>query len=126
ILGLLCLLVSDLASNRGLGPVGAIGIACALLAMLTLLPAILALAGRVVFWPFRPAYGSEPAEEHGVWGRVAGLVGRRPRLVWMVTALVLLGFAAGITRLDADGIPQTESFTTTTDSAAGQDLVAAH
>src|SRR6185436_703246 len=42
ILGLLCLLVSDLGSNRGLGPVGAIGIACALLAMLTFLPAVLA------------------------------------------------------------------------------------
>jgi RND superfamily putative drug exporter len=126
ILGLLCLLVSDLGSNRGLGPVGAIGIACALLAMLTLLPAVLALAGRVVFWPFRPTYGSPPAEERGIWAKVAGLVGRRPRVVWLVTAIVLLGFAAGITRLQADGIPQTESFIAQTDSASGQDLIAAH
>ncbi len=46
--------VSDLASNKGLGPVGAIGIACALLVSLTLLPAILVLLGRAAFWPFRP------------------------------------------------------------------------
>ena len=74
ILGLLCLLVSDLASNRGLGPVGAIGIACALLVALTFLPAVLVLLGRAAFWPFRPAYGSPPAEESGIWapGRRAG------------------------------------------------------
>jgi RND superfamily putative drug exporter len=126
ILGLLCLLASDLGSNRGLGPVGAIGIACALLAMLTLMPAALALLGRAAFWPFRPAFGSPPAEERGVWSKVAAFVGRRPRLVWAVTALVLLGFAAGITRLEADGIPQTDSFTSQTDSRSGQELVSAH
>ena len=126
ILSLLCLLVSDLASNRGLGPVGAIGIACALLAMLTLLPAALALLGRAAFWPFRPKLGSAPAEEHGIWARVAGAVGRRPRLIWAVTALVLVGLAAGITRLEADGIPQTDSFSAQTDSKSGQELISAH
>lgn len=126
ILGLLCLLVSDLASNRGLGPVGAIGIGSALLAMLTLLPALLALLGRVVFWPFRPAYGSPPVEERGAWGRVARAVGRRPRTVWALTALMLLALAGGIARLEADGIPQTESFTTQTDSKSGQNLVGRH
>ncbi|HEX6873949.1 MAG TPA: MMPL family transporter, partial [Micromonosporaceae bacterium] len=126
ILGLLCLLVSDLASNRGLGPVGAIGIACALIAMLTLLPSALVLLGRAAFWPFRPGYGSKPAEERGVWARVAQVVGRRPRVVWAVTALVLLGLAAGVTRLEADGIPQSEAFSTPVDSKRGQDLIAAH
>src|SRR5258705_3380134 len=81
ILGLLCLLASDLASNRGLGPIGAVGILCALAAMLTFLPALLALLGRSVFWPFRPHYGSIPAEEHGSWSRVARFVGSRPRLI---------------------------------------------
>jgi putative drug exporter of the RND superfamily len=126
ILGLLCLLVSDLASNRSLGPIGAIGIACALAAMLTLLPAILVLLGRAAFWPFRPRFGSPPAEERGLWSAVARTVGRRPRLIWALTALLLLVFAAGITRLDADGIPQTESFSTQVDSKSGQQLIAAH
>lgn len=126
ILGLLCLLVSDLSSNKGLGPVGAIGIAASLAVSLTLLPAILALCGRALFWPVRPKFDAAPVPERGLWAKVAGLVGRRPRVVWIVTAFVLLGGVAGLSRLDADGIPQTESFTTHTDSVAAQDLLSAH
>src|SRR5215211_6281405 len=79
VLGLLCLLVSDLSLNRDLGPAGAIGIGCAMLAMLTLLPLVLVLLGRVAFWPRRPANGSPQAELTGVWSRVARSVDRRPR-----------------------------------------------
>ncbi|WP_026208414.1 MMPL family transporter [Catelliglobosispora koreensis] len=126
ILGLLCLLFSDLSSNKGLGPVGAIGIAASLLVSLTLLPAILALCGRVLFWPFRPAFGSEPAETKGLWAKVAGLVGKRPRIVWVGTTLILLAGVLGLSKLDADGIPQTDSFTKQTDSVSAQELINAH
>src|SRR5690625_4753847 len=57
IVGLLCLLLSDLRSNSSLGPVAAIGIASALLGALTFLPAVLLIAGRrsrAMFWPSRP------------------------------------------------------------------------
>ena len=37
----MCLLVSDLGSNKALGPVGSIGIAFAMLSALTFLPAML-------------------------------------------------------------------------------------
>ncbi|MFD6092853.1 MMPL family transporter [Oerskovia sp. NPDC060338] len=66
IAGLLCLLLSDLGSNRSLGPVGAIGIAAAFLAALTFLPALLVLGGkrsRGIFWPQKPAYDPAAAEE---------------------------------------------------------------
>ncbi|GIH09378.1 membrane protein [Rhizocola hellebori] len=126
ILGLLCLLFSDLSSNKGLGPVGAIGIAASLAVSLTLLPAVLVLCGRVLFWPFRPAFGSAPAEDRGIWARVAGLVGKRPRAVWMVTALILLAAIGGLSRLNATGIPQTEGFINRTDSVAAQELISAH
>jgi RND superfamily putative drug exporter len=126
IVALLCLLVSDLKSNQSLGPVGAIGIASALLAMLTLLPAYLALLGRVAFFPFRPKYGSHPSEEHGLWGRVARLVGRRARLVWIVTTLILLAMAGGLFRLNANGIPLDKSFVTTQDSTVGQKVLGQH
>ncbi|NUR30264.1 MAG: MMPL family transporter, partial [Catenulispora sp.] len=126
ILGLLCLLVSDLAPNRGLGPITAIGITCALGASLTLLPALLVLFGRAIFWPFRPAFGSRPAEEHGLWARVARLVGRRPRTVWLVT-LALLGLCTlGLVRLESNGFPQTDGFTGRTDSKLGQALLVEH
>ncbi|WP_230687039.1 MMPL family transporter [Catellatospora vulcania] len=126
ILGLLCLLVSDLASNKGLGPVGAIGIASSLAVSLTLLPAILALLGRVAFWPVRPKFGSAPSEETGIWAKVSALVGRRARLVWIGTAVLLLAGVAGLTRLEADGIPQSEGFTGNPDSVAAQELTTAH
>jgi len=126
ILGLLCLLFSDLSSNKGLGPVGAIGIAASLLVSISLLPAVLVIFGRLLFWPFRPAYGSPPAEEKGIWARVAGLVGKRPRIVWIVTAFVLFAAIGGLSRLNATGIPQTESFTNRTDSVAAQELISAH
>ncbi|WP_254550478.1 MMPL family transporter [Catellatospora tritici] len=126
ILGLLCLLVSDLASNKGLGPVGAIGIASSLLVSLTLLPAILTLLGRAAFWPVRPKFGSAPAEERGIWAKVSALVGRRARLVWIATAFLLLAGVAGLTQLKAEGIPQTEGFTGRPDSVAAQELTTAH
>lgn len=126
IAGLLFLLASDLPATRGLGPVAAVGVASALASMLVLLPAVLALAGRAGFWPFRPAYGSAPAEERGVWSRVASRVGRRPRLVWAVAALALVGLAGGVLRLEASGVPRGESFLAEVDSVAAQDLLERH
>src|SRR5690606_37249971 len=66
IAGLLCLLLSDLKSNSTLGPVAAIGIAFAMLAALTLLPALLYAFGRAAFWPRRPKLEhSEPRASDG-------------------------------------------------------------
>ena len=66
--GMLCLLLASMNSTRGLGPVAAVGIVVALLAMLTLLPALLVIFGRWVFWPLRPTYGSDDHTETSVWG----------------------------------------------------------
>ena len=126
ILGLLCLLLSDLNSNKSLGPVGAIGIAGAVLAMTVILPALLMLFGRYWFWPFVPRHDDVVSHERGVWGRVARLVGRRPRMVWVTTALVLAGAALFTTQLDAEGLTTAESFTTEVDSVAGQEVLARH
>jgi RND superfamily putative drug exporter len=126
ILALLCLLLSDLNSNRSLGPVAAAGVAAAMLVMLTYLPAALALLGRLGFWPFRPAYGSDVEERHGLWERVARLVGRRDRLVWIVTALALGGLAALVPQLRADGTAQSDLFLGEVESVAGQDALGQH
>ncbi len=71
IAGLLCLLLSDLDSNKALGPVAALGIVFAVLAALTFLPAMLLLAGRVAFWPRRLERAPEPADQsaEGRYGR---------------------------------------------------------
>jgi putative drug exporter of the RND superfamily len=128
--GLLCLLAALLPATRGLGPVGAIGIAAALLAMTTLLPALLVLGGRWLFWPFVPGYSPaavarDTAVDHGIWTRVAARVGRRPRLLWVGTAaaLVALSFGVGNLRL---GLPNAETFTTEVGSVTGQRLIERH
>ena len=126
-IGLLCLLVSDLGLNRGLGPAAAIGVACALVAMLTFLPAVLVLLGRAAFWPRRPAFGSIELRRTGGWAAVAGLVGRAPRLLWVGTAVVLAVLSLGVLRLDADGIPESEMIIAdTVDSKLGQRVLAEH
>ncbi len=126
ILGVLCLLVSDLNSNRGLGPVAAVGIAGSLLAALTFLPAVLTLLGRSAFWPLRPRYGSPHREEQGIWGRAARLVARHPRSLWATITVVLLGLAAFLPTLKASGVEQTKLFLVSQESVTGQDVLAAH
>ena len=54
IAALLCLTVARVNGTAGLGPIAAIGIACAALSMLTLLPALLTIFGRRAFWPYVP------------------------------------------------------------------------
>ena len=110
ILGLLCLLLSDLNSNKALGPVGAIGIAFALIAALTMLPALLLAFGRAAFWPLRPRFGSEHpqvgvANPKGLWPRLGGGISRRPRWVWITCVVLLLAASAGLLQLKANGTP---------------------
>lgn len=123
ILGLLCMLVSDEAANRAMGPVSALGIGCALLSMLALLPAVLVLLGRAAFWPFRPV---RAAVRGGSWTRIAGAVGRHPRRVWVLTAFLLLACTGGIARLEAHGIPQTQAFLHTVDSRTAEVVLGQH
>ncbi|MEU6061955.1 MMPL family transporter [Streptomyces sp. NPDC047097] len=125
-LGLLALLASDLTNNRALGPVGAIGIVCAVLSALTFLPAVLALLGRAAYWPARPKPKDATAEGHGVWRRVAALVGRAPRRVWAATAVVLAVFAAFSPSLSSRGVPLDEIFVNDAPSVAAQETLARH
>jgi len=133
ILGLLCLLLSQLGNTRGLGPVGALGIAGALVASLTFLPAVLLLFGRRIFWPVVPRVDHVHAQDRlsgraraGVWARVAALVGRRPRATWVVSLVLLLGCAAFVPTFRAEGITQGQLFLNRVDSVTGQDVLAKH
>ncbi|GAA1513548.1 MMPL family transporter [Kribbella lupini] len=124
--GMLCLLLASMNSTSGLGPVAAVGIVVALLAMLTLLPALLVICGRWVFWPLRPAYGSDDHTETSVWGRIGRRIAVRPRLTWVTTTVLLAAAALGMLSLNPDGLSNEESFTGTPDSVIGERIVAAH
>ncbi|MFC1410301.1 MMPL family transporter [Streptacidiphilus sp. N1-12] len=125
-ISMLCLLFAEMNSTSGLGPVCAIGIVVALAAMLTLLPALLVICGRWVFWPVKPAFGTAEPTESGVWSRVGGGISRRPRLVWIGTTLALGALALGMFSLKADGLSTAGSFTGKPDSVVGQTVLAQH
>ncbi|MDR6142335.1 RND superfamily putative drug exporter [Microbacterium foliorum] len=132
IAGLLCLLLSDLKSNSTLGPVAAIGIVFAMLAALTLLPALLLLFGRAVFWPRRPKFEPEVvADEHGMrktglWARLAGMITKSPRAIWIVTTLVLLAGASGVLQLNAVGVPASDLVLGASEARDGQVALGEH
>lgn len=134
ILGVLCLLLANISTIRGLGPVAAVGIAAALISALTFLPAILILPGRLsdgehgrwVFWPSIPHVGSEGTETKGVWARVARLVGAKPVAVGVVSTLVLLALAAFAPTFKSSGVSQTDVFRNKVESLAGGEALARH
>ena len=132
IAGLLCLLFSDLKSNSTLGPVASIGIIFAMLAALTLLPALLFVFGRVAFWPKRPAYEPEVVREEGgmpskgIWTRVARLVKNHPRAIWVSTLIVLLAGAAFVPTLKADGVSQSDLILGASEARDGQVALGEH
>ncbi|MYS84995.1 MMPL family transporter [Embleya scabrispora] len=125
----LCLVFGSMNSTRGLGPVVAIGVAVVSLAMTSLLPALLVILGRWTFWPFVPRYAPDAVASArgggGLWAKVAHLVGRSPRLLWIGTALVLGALALGAGAIGT-GQTQAEQFTKEVDSVGGQRLLAAH
>ena len=126
ILSLLTLSLAELNSTKSMGPVLAIGVAVALLAMMTLLPALLVITGRWVFWPVKPAYGSAEPTTRGFWARVGRRIAVRPRVVWIGTVVVLGAMAAGLAGLHASGLTNAQSFRGHPDSVTGQTVLDAH
>ncbi|MFI1420698.1 MMPL family transporter [Streptomyces sp. NPDC020731] len=124
VLSMLVLLTAEMNSTRGLGPVAAIGVAVALLAMLTLFPALLVICGRWIFWPVIPHHGTPDPAERGVWARTGRGIARRPRMVWGVTAAVLAICSLGLLQLRAEGIGNADAFTGKPDSITGQEVSA--
>ncbi|GLF99855.1 MMPL family transporter [Streptomyces yaizuensis] len=127
-LGLLALLLSDLTNNRALGPVGAIGIVCAVTAALTFLPAVLVLLGRAAYWPARP-HRADAETANGsqrLWRRVADLVDRAPRRVWALTLAGLLACAAFAPTLTTRGVPLDETLVGDAPSVTAQAVLGEH
>ncbi|MFH9175497.1 MMPL family transporter [Streptomyces albogriseolus] len=108
--GLLCLLAADLNSSSGMGPVGMVGVLAALVAMTTLLPAVLVLLGRRVFWPLIPAYGSTPKARRSLFAAMGTSATRRPAAVLTGGAVLLGALALGTLNLGGD-LRQEDAFT---------------
>lgn len=122
-LGLACLVVADLNSNRFLAPVGIAGIFCTLLLTLTLLPAVLVIVTRRVFWPFVPQVGSSSGEDSGIWSRIGAWVAGRPRPIWIATTIFLVVLALGVSQYHVS-FTQNDQFTDKPEAIQGAELIA--
>jgi RND superfamily putative drug exporter len=120
---LLCLTLAKVNGTAGLGPIGALGVAVAVLATLTLLPALLLIAGRRAFWPRVPRVGDVGSDEtQGRWRAVGDFVARQPRRVAAGVVLALLVMSLGLLNFD-DGLTRGNQFRDSVEAVAGQDLL---
>jgi RND superfamily putative drug exporter len=123
IAALLSLLLATFGIYHGLAIPLAIGIVLMVLAGVTLMPALLALFGRALFWPAQPAPGQRTS---GTWGRLAGRVVSRP-LIALLIGVTGLSALAGFSLFDrATNFGGGISAPPGTDSAQGQALLVQH
>jgi RND superfamily putative drug exporter len=130
-LGLLCLLLSDLGSNKALGPVGSVGVILSILAALTFLPASLLLFGRSAFWPRRPEFQPRASLDdykatHPFWAKVGTFVGKYPRRIWVATSLLLVVACFFVPQLKAQGVSQQDLIIGKSEARDGQAMLNRH
>jgi RND superfamily putative drug exporter len=123
IAALMSLIIAQFDFYQSLGPALAIGIALMLMAGLTLLPALLAIFGRAVFWPSSARLVENPRTN--IYGRIAGVVVRRPLPVAVAGAIIFGAIALGQIGTTTAGFAD-QSAPTGTDSAAGDTLITEH
>ena len=129
IAALLCLTLAKVNGTAGLGPIAAIGIACAALSMLTLLPALLTIFGRRAFWPFIPRFEpnsagetEDPYQHHSFWAKVGRRVAAGPTRVAAGAIAILLVCCAGFAFFSTE-LTSEDSYRTEVESVEGQELI---
>ncbi len=123
ILALLTLLFASFGLYHDLGLPLAVGMVVMLAIGLTLLPALLAIFGRAVFWPVRIEPG---VQREGVWGRVASRLVRRPALTLGLGVVLFLALAAAALGFSSSGFGGATTAPSGTDAAAGNAALSAH
>jgi RND superfamily putative drug exporter len=137
IAGVLCLLFSQLNSNKDLGPIAALGIAFSYLSAMTFLPAVLVLMGRWAFWPLKPKWKAEAEQQlaslqtgledrAGLWRRVPSVIAARPRLVWLTCVVALSAAVLFVPSFKANGVTQSDTILGQSDAVTGRQVAAQH
>ena len=125
VLALLTLVFASSPSTRSLGVQAASSLLIAADLVLLVLPPLLALCGRRLFWPFIPHVGAKPLTESGIWHRIADAVARRPGRVAVVAIAGLAVLCTGLLGTPI-GLSQTEQFRVQAESVSGYQTLAAH
>lgn len=125
-LAMLVLVLADARNTSTLGPVAAIGVACAMIAGLTLLPALLTIFGRKGFWPRKRLVEYDPEHAYvarrGIWRRVGDRVLERPVAALLVTGLAFVAGAFGLLAWKVD-YSTTTFFKQEVDSVEGFEII---
>jgi RND superfamily putative drug exporter len=116
--------LAEFGLYQSMGPALAIGIALMLLAGLTLLPALLAIFGRAVFWPSDVSH--REVERFGFWDRVGLIATRRPALMLLLGAVLFGGMGATLLSTGTSGFGDSSTTVAGSDSAAGAAALNAH
>ena len=125
VLALVILVFAVAPATRSLGVHAACGLLVAVLFVLFVLPPLLRLLGRRLFWPFIPRRGNNTAVTTGVWHRIADrVVGHAGRVAAStLTLLALLGIGLIGTPV---GLSQIDQFRVRAESVTGYEMLAAH
>lgn len=99
IVAFLVLLLAKFKAFGSLGPQLAIAVGVMLITALTLVPALVSLLGRAVFWPSK-SWRREPKAT--LYTRLGGAVARRPLVAAIASGLVLLALASAALAFRAD------------------------
>ncbi len=124
VLALLTLVLAVIPGTHGLGISSAIGLLVALGAVLFLLPPLLAVCGRKVFWPFVPKPGDTRGQD-GVWRKIATSVVQRPMASLLAGLALLAVMATGLFGTSV-GLDQIEKFRVQSESATGLEVLSEH
>lgn len=113
VIGLATLALADYGAFQRFAVPFSFGVLLTGIAVLTLLPAVLALLGRAAFWPFVPRTAEmaqahaektkkpykEPKQNHRYMRMVGDFVTKNPWLVIIVTGAILIGLAFASTNI---------------------------
>ena len=124
VLSLATLVFAVIPDTRGLGVSSALGLLIALAFGLFVLPPVLAVCGRGIFWPFVPKPGQTRVQGRA-WRAIASRVVRRP-VVAVVAGLAVLAIMATGLLGTSIGLSQTEKFRVASESAAGLEVLGEH
>jgi RND superfamily putative drug exporter len=89
IVGLTSMMVASFGMIQTTGPALALVIFTTLLAGLTLVPSLLAIFGRRLFWPLHEQTRTEGSDDRGVWAALARRIVGRPGLLAVLVLIVL-------------------------------------
>jgi RND superfamily putative drug exporter len=125
VLALLTLVFAVAPATRSLGAHAACGLLVALVFVLLVLPPLLVVFGRKLFWPFIPRRGNHAAVTTGVWHGIADWVTAHAARVAVMTVALLAFLGMGLIGTPI-GLSQIDQFRVRADSVSGYDVLAAH